>query len=346
VTAIRIGNRTIGDNYPAFIIAEAGVNHNGDIHLALRLVDAAVEAGVDAVKFQTFVTEEIVTRTAEKADYQKENTGSTHESQFEMLKKLELSFDAFREIKSYCEYKGILFLSTPFDHTSVDFLDDLKIAAFKIPSGELINRPLLRHIALKRKPVILSTGMASLEEVESAVSILRTAPNPKTIILHCTSEYPARAENINLRVMGILRDRFLVPVGLSDHSPGIAIALAAVALGASVLEKHFTLDKNLAGPDHRASLETHELKELVKGIRTIEKALGNGVKAPSGAEKKTRCIVRKSIVAAVDIKKGTVLREDNLTTKRPGNGLSPMRWNEVIGTKAVRDFKADELITM
>jgi len=198
MTAIRIGNRTIGDNHPAFIIAEAGVNHNGDIHLARKLVDTAVEAGVDAVKFQTFVTEEIVTRNAAKADYQKENTGSTHESQFEMLKKLELSFDAFREIKRYCEHKGILFLSTPFDHKSVDFLDDLKIPVFKIASGELTNRSLLRHIALKGKPVILSTGMSSLEEVENAVKILRAAHNLKIILLHCTSEYPARAENINL----------------------------------------------------------------------------------------------------------------------------------------------------
>jgi N-acetylneuraminate synthase len=344
MTAIRIGNRTISENHPAFIIAEAGVNHNGDIHLARRLVDAAVEAGADAVKFQTFVTEEIVTRTAEKADYQKENTGSTPESQFEMLKKLELSFDAFREIKRYCEYKGILFLSTPFDHTSVDFLDDLKISAFKIASGEVTNRSLLRHIALKRKPVILSTGMSSLKEVEQAVTILRAAHNQKIILLHCTSEYPARAEHINLRAMETLHDAFRVPVGLSDHSPGIEIALAAVAMGASVIEKHFTVNKDLAGPDHRASLEPHELKALVKGIRIVEKALGNGVKAPSGAEKKTRRIVRKSIVAAVDIKKGTRLQEDNLTTKRPGNGISPLRWNEVIGTKAVRDFKADELI--
>lgn len=346
MTAIRIGNRIIGENHPAFIIAEAGVNHNGDRHLARRLVDAAVEAGVDAVKFQTFVTEEIVTRSAEKADYQKENTGSTHESQFEMLKKLELPFDTFREIKSYCEYKGILFLSTPFDHTSVDFLNELKISGFKIASGEVTNRSLLRHIALKRKPVILSTGMSSLEEVEQAVTILRAAHNQKIVLLHCTSEYPARAETINLKVMGTLRDTFLVPVGLSDHSRGIEIALAAVAMGATVIEKHFTLDKDLAGPDHRASLEPQELKELVKGIRTIEKAMGNGIKVPSGAEKKTRLIVRKSIVAAVDIKKGALLHEDNLTIKRPGNGISPMRWNEVIGQKAVKDFKVDELIKM
>ncbi len=344
MTAIKIGRRRIGENHPAFIIAEAGVNHNGDTSLARKLVDDAVAAGVDAVKFQTFVTEEIVTRTAQKADYQKKNTGSSGESQFEMLKKLELSFGAFRELKRYCAFRGIMFLSTPFDRRSADFLDDLKISAFKIASGELTNRSLLRHVALKRKPIILSTGMSTLKEVENAVTILGGTQNRQIILLHCTSEYPARAESINLRGMRTLQDRFGVPVGLSDHSRGIEIALAAVALGACVIEKHFTLDKKLPGPDHRASLEPQELKALVRGIRNIEKAMGNGTKAPSGTERKISRIVRKSIVAAVDIKQGTPFREDNLTTKRPGHGISPMRWNEVIGKTAMRDFKADELI--
>jgi len=341
---IRISGKSIGENQPVFIIAEAGVNHTGDINLARRLVDTAVEAGADAVKFQTFITEEIVTCNAEKADYQRENTGSKQESQFEMLKNLELSFDEFREIKIYCERKGIVFLSTPFDYKSVDFLEELGIPAFKIASGEIINFPLLTFIASKGKPLIISTGMSTLEEVEEALRIIYKTQNSKVVLLHCTSDYPAKVEDINLSAMNALHEVFSVPVGFSDHTPGIEISLAAVAMGASVIEKHFTLDKDLPGPDHRASLEPQELKNLVKAIRNIEKAIGNGVKTPSRSEMNTKLISRKSIVAATAIKKGELLNECNLTVKRPGKGISPMRWSEVIGTKAVRDFKEDELI--
>jgi len=344
MTAVRIADKTIDESHPTFIIAEAGVNHNGDINLARKLVDTAVEAGVDAVKFQTFISEDIVTCHAEKADYQKENTGSRQQSQFDMLKKLELSFDKFREIKTYCGQKGIVFLSTPFDHKSVDFLDELGVPAFKVASGEINNLPLLSHIASKEKPIILSTGMSTLEEVEEALEVIHKIHNSNTVLLHCTSEYPARVEDVNLRAMKAMHQAFHLPVGLSDHTMGIEISLAAVAMGASVIEKHFTLDKDLPGPDHKASLEPQELKALVKAIRNIEKAMGDGIKTPTRSEMNTKLIARKSIVAAVDIKKGELLNAESLTVKRPGNGINPMRWNELIGRKAVRDFKKDELI--
>ncbi len=346
MNAVRIGSKSIGENHPVFIIAEAGVNHNGDINLARELVDVAVEAGVDAVKFQTFISEDIVTFHAEKADYQKENTGNEQESQFEMLKKLELSFKEFRELKAYCDKRGIIFLSTPFDRKSVDFLDKLKVLAFKVASGEINNFPLLSHIASKGKPLILSTGMSTLEEVEETLEVLRKKRNSKVVLLHCTSDYPAKIGEVNLRAIETMRQSFRLPLGLSDHTPGIVISLAAVAMGASVIEKHFTLDKDLPGPDHRASLEPQELKDLVRGIRNIEKALGDGIKTPSKSEMNTKLIARKSIVAAMDIKRGELLNEHNLTVKRPGNGISPMRWNEVVGKKAVRDFKEDELIAI
>ena len=344
MTVVRIGSKSIGENHPVFIIAEAGVNHNGDINLARGLVDVAVEAGVDAVKFQTFITEEIVTRHAEKADYQKENTSNEQESQFEMLKKLELSFKEFRELKAYCDKRGIIFLSTPFDWKSVDFLNKLKVLAFKVASGEISNFPLLSHIASKEKPIILSTGMSTLEEVEKTLEVIHKTQNSKVVLLHCTSDYPAKIEEVNLRAMRTMHQAFHLPVGLSDHTMGIEISLAAVAMGASVIEKHFTLDKDLPGPDHKASLGPQELKDLVKAIRNIEKALGDGEKSPSRSEMNTKCITRKSIVAARHIKKGEVFNEHNLTVKRPGNGISPMRWNKVVDKKAVRDFKEDELI--
>jgi N,N'-diacetyllegionaminate synthase len=343
---VLIGNKVIGDNHPVFIIAEAGVNHNGDIHLAKQLVDVAAEAGADAVKFQTFITEEIVTRHAEKADYQKQNTGSKQESQFEMLKKLELSFENFRELKTYCDEKGIMFLSTPFDQKSIDFLDELGVPAFKISSGEINNYPLLNYVAAKRKPIILSTGMSTLAEVERAVELLFRTHHSKLALLHCTSDYPAKVEDVNLRAMKTICQTFHLPVGLSDHTQGIEISLAAVAMGASIIEKHFTTDKSLAGPDHKASLRPLELKELVKAIRNIEKALGSGEKIPVVSEMNTRLIARKSIVAARSIKKGETLSEHNLTVKRPGNGISPMRWSELIGKNAVRDFVKDELIVL
>jgi len=344
MTAVRIGSKSIGENHPVFIIAEAGVNHNGDINLARELVDVAVEAGVDAVKFQTFITEDIVTCHAEKADYQKKTTGSRQELQFDMLKKLELSFKEFRELKAYCDKRGIIFLSTPFDRKSVDFLEELKVPAFKIASGEISNFPLLSHIASKGKPLILSTGMSTLEEVEETLEVLHKARNSKLVLLHCTSDYPAKVEEVNLRAMRTMHQAFHLPVGLSDHTPGIEISLAAIAMEASVIEKHFTLDKDLPGPDHKASLGPQELKDLVRGIRNIEKALGDGEKSPSRSEMNTRLIARKSIVAAKDIKKGELLNEHTITVKRPGNGISPMRWSEVIGTKAVRHFNEDELI--
>lgn len=341
---VTIAHKTVGEGSPVFIIAEAGCNHNGDSNLAKQLIDVAVEAGADAVKFQTFITDELVTQQAEKASYQKENTGNANESQYAMLKRLELSFNSFKTLKAYCEHKDIIFLSAPFDHRSADFLDELKIPAFKIASGEITNVPFLSYIASKKKPVILSTGMSTLEEVEKAEETLRQTHNTELVFLHCTSEYPAPAEDVNLRAMDTLRHRFNVPVGLSDHTLGSAIALAAVALGASVIEKHFTLDKCFPGPDHRASLESHELKALVKDIRSVEKALGNGLKRPSPSEAQTRLFARKSIVTATPIKKGQVLTGSNLTVKRPGTGVSPLQWDQVIGKKALRDFEKDELI--
>ena len=344
MNTVRIGDELIGENHPVFIIAEAGVNHNGDLNLARKLVDLAVEAGVDAVKFQTFITEEIVTHNAEKADYQKKNTGSREESQFEMLKKLELPFEQFREVKTYCAKKRILFLSTPFDRKSVDFLDQLKISAFKIASGEINNLHFLSYIASRGKPIILSTGMSTLEEVEKALEVIEKTQNKQLILLHCTSDYPAKVKDVNLRAMHTMHKAFHLPVGLSDHTPGIEISLAAVAMGASVIEKHFTLDNHLPGPDHKASLKPQELKDLVKAIRNIENALGDGIKRPSRSEMNTKIIARKSIVAATDIKKGELLSEHNLTVKRPGNGISPLKWNEVVGKKAARNFEKDNLI--
>jgi N-acetylneuraminate synthase len=341
---VTIAHKTIGEGSPVFIIAEAGCNHNGNINLAKKLIDVAAEAGADAVKFQTFIADELVTQQAEKADYQKHNTGNGNETQCAMLKKLELSFDNFKTLKTYCKHKDIVFLSTPFDYRSVDFLDELEIPAFKIASGEITNLPFLSYIAGKRKPIILSTGMSTLEEVEMAEETLGQTHNSGLVLLHCTSEYPAPEEDVNLRAMDTLYHRFKVPVGLSDHTLGSAIALAAVALGASVIEKHFTLDKSLPGPDHRASLEPHELKALAKDIHNVEKALGNGIKKPSPAEAETRLSVRKSIVTSTRIKRGQFFTENNLTLKRPGTGVSPLEWDKVIGSKAVRDFEKDELI--
>ena len=346
MNTVRIGDELVGENHPVFIIAEAGVNHNGDLNLAKKLVDLAVEAGVDAVKFQTFITEEIVTHNAEKADYQKKNTGSSEESQFEMLKKLELPFEQFREVKTYCAKKGIIFLSTPFDRKSVDFLDKLEIPAFKIASGEINNLHFLNYIASKGKPIILSTGMSTLEEVEKALEVINKTQNKQLILLHCTSDYPAKVKEVNLRAMRTMHKAFHLPVGLSDHTPGIEISLAAVAMGAPVIEKHFTLDNSLPGPDHKASLKPQELKDLVKAIRNIENALGDGIKRPSRSEMNTKIIARKSIVAATDIKKGELLSEHNLTVKRPGNGISPLKWNEVVGKKAASNFEKDNLIEL
>lgn len=328
-----------------FIIAEAGDNHNGNFELALKLVDKAVEAGADCVKFQTFVTENVISKYAEKAEYQKENTGK-EENQFEMVKKLELSFDQFREIQAYCRKKGILFLSTPFDLDSIDFLQEIDIPFWKIPSGEITNLPYLEKIARTGKKIVMSTGMCTMEEIETALGILRENGAGEIAILHCNTEYPTPYCDVNLKAMKTLEEKFHITVGYSDHTKGIEVPIAAVACGAKIIEKHFTLDKNMEGPDHKASLEPEELKQMVQSIRNIEEAMGKAEKFPTESEKKNIEIARKSIVAKCKIKKGEVLTEDNLYIKRPGNGISPMKWYDVIGTKAIKDFNEDEMISL
>lgn len=326
-----------------FIIAEAGDNHNGSLELAYQLVDKAVEAGADCVKFQTFVTEEVISKRAEKAEYQKESTGS-EESQYEMVKKLELSFDNFRELQKYAKEKKIEFLSTPFDIPSVDFLESIEVPYFKIPSGEITNLPYLIRIAETGKKIILSTGMAEMDEIAEAIRVLKENGAGEISLLHCNTEYPTPMEDVNLKAMLTLKDRFGVRVGYSDHTKGIEVPIAATALGAEIIEKHFTLDHNMEGPDHKASLEPDELKVMVEKIRNIEKALGSGIKTASNSEKKNIDIARKSIVARKKIAKGELLTEDNLAVKRPGNGISPMKWFEILGTTAIRDFEEDEMI--
>nr|WP_307991086.1 N-acetylneuraminate synthase [uncultured Niameybacter sp.] len=327
------------------IIAEAGVNHNGDIQLAKRLIDVAVEAKADVVKFQTFKAENIVTDEAPKATYQKETTDS-NESQYRMLKKLELSVEDHKELIAYCKEKGILFLSTPFDLESIDLLDDLGIEIFKIPSGELTNLPYLEKIGAKKKQVILSTGMSTIDEVEAAIRILNNQGTTDITLLHCTTQYPTPMEEVNLKAMLTMKERFGLEVGYSDHTEGIEVPIAAVAMGATVIEKHFSLDKNMEGPDHRASLEPNELIKMVQAIRNIEKALGNGEKVPSKCELQNKEIVRKSIVAKVSIQEGELFSEDNLTVKRPGSGISPMRWHEVLGRRATKNYVKDEMIIL
>ncbi len=326
-----------------FIIAEAGVNHNGDINLAYKLVDKAIEAGVDAVKFQTFKTEKEISKFAMKAEYQKETTGEL-ETQFEMVKKLELPHEDFKKLKRYCDEKGIMFLSTPFEGDSVKFLYELGIEIFKIPSGEITNLPYLQEIGMLKKKVFLSTGMSTLGEIEKALTILKENGTNDITILHCNTEYPTPMDDVNLNAMNTIRQAFKIEVGYSDHTLGIEVPIAAVVMGAKVIEKHFTLDKNMEGPDHKASLNSQELKDMVKSIRNIEKALGNGIKAPSKSEIKNINAARKSIVASCDIRKGEIFTEHNLDVKRPGNGISPMRWNEVLGRVAHKDYKEDEMI--
>ena len=328
-----------------FIIAEAGVNHNGDIELAKKLIDVASESGVDAVKFQTFKAEKLVSRDAPKADYQNKAIGE-EESQFDMIKKLEIDYDAHRILIDYCSKKNIMFLSTPFDLESMDELDELGIEIFKVPSGEIDNFPYLKKVAKLGKPIILSTGMANLSEIEGALNVLYENGCKDITVLHCNTEYPTPVEDVNLNAMLTIRDAFKVKIGYSDHTLGIEIPIAATAMGARVIEKHFTLDKNMDGPDHKASLEPNELKEMVKSIRNIELALGNGIKKPSKSEEKNKNIARKSIVALTKIKKGDLFTEDNITVKRPGNGISPMRWDEIIGKIANKDYKEDELINI
>lgn len=325
-----------------FIIAEAGVNHNGNLDLAFKLIDAAKKAGADCVKFQTYVSENLVSCTAPKAEYQKKVT--KFGSQQEMLKKMELSFSDFNRLKEYCDQIGICFLSTPFDLESIAFLNTLDMPFWKIPSGEITDLPYLLALGKTKKPVILSTGMCTMYEIGEAVSILRENGIPKIILLHCNTEYPTPFEDVNLRAMLEMKKHFQVEVGYSDHTQGIEASIAAAALGAAVIEKHFTLDKHMEGPDHKASLEQDELSSMIASIRNIEKAIGTGTKTVSSSELKNKIVVRKSIVAKTFIKKGEFFSEDNITTKRPGNGISPMKWYQVLGTKALRDFREDELI--
>lgn len=330
------------------IIAEAGVNHNGSIELAKQLVDKAVEVGVDYIKFQTFKASKLVTKAAMQAEYQQKNTGKEDDSQYQMLKKLELSPENHEVLIAYCKEKGIKFLSTSFDMDSIDYLHTLGLGLWKIPSGEITNYPYLKKIAQYGEPVILSTGMCEMSDVEAAMGVLLKygVGREQITILHCNTEYPTPYEDVNLRAMLEMRDRLQVSVGYSDHTQGIEVPIAAVALGATAIEKHFTLDRNMEGPDHKASLEPDELKAMVSAIRHIESAMGNGHKTVSPSERKNISVARKSIVAARPIKKGEVLTEVNLTVKRPGTGISPMRWEDVIGTRAVRDYEEDELIEL
>jgi N,N'-diacetyllegionaminate synthase len=326
-----------------YIIAEAGVNHNGSLELAKKMVDSAKEAGADCIKFQTFVAKNIASKTAGKAEYQKQQTDS-NESQLEMLKKLELSFEEFIELNEYCKSKKIDFLSTGFDFDSIGFLRRIDLRIWKIPSGEITNLPYLIKIAKLNKPVILSTGMSTMEDIRLALKVLIENGSGEITILHCTTEYPTPFEEVNLLAMKTINSEFGVPIGYSDHTIGIEVPIAAVAMGATVIEKHFTLDRNMEGPDHKASLEPDELKAMVTSIRNIELAVGTGEKKPVKSEQRNMMVARKSIIANRNIKKGEVFTENNLTVKRPGNGISPMKWFEVIGRKAVRDFEEDELI--
>ena len=328
-----------------FVIAEAGVNHNGSIKLAKKLIDVAVESGADAVKFQTFKAESLVSKTAQKADYQKQTTDAS-ESQFDMIKKLELDVETHKELITYCQEKDIMFLSTPFDHESIDLLSDLGLQIFKIPSGEITNLPYLRHIGSLGKKVILSTGMSNLGEVGDALNILINAGTSKDniTVLHANTMYPTPMEDVNLNAMLTIQKEFGVDIGYSDHTLGIEVDIAATAMGASCIEKHFTIDKTMVGPDHKASLDPQELKDMVTAIRNIEKALGSSEKKPSPSESVNIEVARKSIIANRPIKKGEIFNKDNITVKRPGSGISPMKWDEVLGSKANKQYVEDELI--
>ena len=327
------------------IIAEAGVNHNGSLELAKKLALAAKEAGADIVKYQTAVPELVISKFAEKADYQKQQTGE-QESQLEMVKKIHFGFEEHRELKKYCDSIGIAYLSTPFDLPSIDFLESMNPPFYKVPSGEITNLPYLEKIASLKKPVVMSTGMSVPQEITEAVEVLKKGGCPKVTILHCNTEYPTPYQDANLTAMADLAKLTGCEVGFSDHTLGIECDIAAAALGATVIEKHFTLDKTMEGPDHQASLEPQELKAMVQAVRNIEKALGSGKKEVSASEAKNKPIARKSIVASRPIAKGEVFSVDNLTTKRPGDGISPMKWYDVLGCVAKRDFAEDEKIKL
>jgi N,N'-diacetyllegionaminate synthase len=329
------------------IIAEAGINHNGDIKTAMEMVHVAAESGADAIKFQTFSAEKVISASAPKADYQLKTT-NPGESQLEMARKLELAYDEFRLLVAECKKQSISFLSTPFDDDSIDFLVELDLGTFKIPSGEITNFPYLRKIGRLNKKVILSTGMANLGEVESAINILDQAGTKREeiTILHCTTDYPTQYEDVNLAAMLTLKHAFKLPVGYSDHSLGIEIPIAAVAMGARVIEKHFTLNKAMTGPDHAASVSPEELSAMVKAIRHVEIAMGDGIKKAASGEKKNKPIARRSIVTARSIKKGDAFTSDNIVAKRPGSGISPIHWDQIVGKKALKNFAPDELIEL
>ncbi len=335
-------------NTKVLIIAEAGVNHNGSLDLAKRLVDEAVIAGADVIKFQTFKAEKLVSKAAKQAEYQRHNIGNNDDSQFSMLKKLELTDKQHEILVDYCRNKGIRFFSTAFDLDSIDYLHSLGLGLWKIPSGEITSYPYIKKIAQFREPVIMSTGMCELTDIEAAINLLLNngLKKEQITILHCNTEYPTPMKDVNLMAMLEIHNKFGVKVGYSDHTEGIEVPIAAVALGATIIEKHFTLDKQLEGPDHKASLDPQELCTMVKSIRNIEQALGDGHKKISESERKNIVAARKSIVAACHIQKGEILTEENVTVKRPGNGISPMRWEEVIGTRAMRNYEEDELIDL
>ena len=341
--SVQIGDRLVGPDHPVFVIAEAGVNHNGELRLAKALIDVAVEAGADAVKFQTFHADLLATSEAPKAAYQLQTTAA-EESQFEMLRRLELSTEAHRELRSYCGELGIAFLSTPFDERAVDMLDELGVPAFKISSGDLTNSPLLEYAACKKKPIILSTGMSDLAEVIEAVSVLHAAGCENPILLHCVTNYPAEPVEVNLRAMQTMRAAFNVPVGFSDHTEGIDVTLAAVAMGACVIEKHFTLDRSLPGPDHRASLEPPELGQLVQSIRRVEAALGHGRKVPTASELETAKVARRSLVAATNIPSGATVEREMIVLRRPGTGMPPAEITTLLGRRTRREIPAGSLL--
>ncbi|TZE82178.1 N-acetylneuraminate synthase [Calorimonas adulescens] len=342
---IKIGDRIIGEDSPAFIIAEAGVNHNGSVELAKKMIDAAVETGADAIKFQIFKAENLVLKNAEKAEYQKKTTDE-NESQYDMLKKLELTYDQHIELMKYCQQMGIIYLSTPFDFESADVLDKCDVAAYKIGSGDITNLPFIEYIARRNKPMIISTGMSDLGEIEDAIDTIRKTGNEKIILLHCISNYPADYRDVNLNAMLTLKNAFKFSVGYSDHTLGIEVPIAAVALGAKVIEKHFTLDKNLPGPDHKASLEPFEFKQMINSIRNVECSLGDGIKRCMYAEENARKVARKSVVTDCDIKRGMVIERDMLTVKRPGTGIPPKDIGYIIGRKAKIDILKDTIISL
>ncbi|MFW6016130.1 MAG: N-acetylneuraminate synthase [bacterium] len=342
---IKIENKIINEKSPSFFIAEAGVNHNGDLVLAKKLVDAAFEAGADAVKFQTFSTDRLIIKDTKKAKYQVSNTGN-NDSQYDMLKELELSFEEHKIIKDYCDKKGIIFMSTPYDKESVEMLDDLGVPAYKVASTDNTNLPFLRYLSQRDKPVILSTGMAYLSEITQSVKVFEDNKFKDLIILHCVSNYPIEVEKTNLSVINTLRNSFKTIVGYSDHSEGIGAAPFSIPFGSKVIEKHFTLDKDMSGPDHKASLNPKELKETINLIRKVEKAVGNGIKVPILEEKDSRSKLQKSLVSKSKISKGTVIREDMLISKRPGTGISPLYINDIIGRKTKIDIEDNTILDL